>query len=180
MPIRKPDRVLLHHIPLKFVQSRVGGHGRKGVDSSIPLVPFIDFLITLVVFLIASFSASGDLLAQQASIKMPKAANTIELEPDPIVIAIDSKGVALDGHKVADTPTLARDPKVEPIDSLVKRLEAKERNWSILHPAGPKFSSTVVLQADEKIDFRVLKKVMASASAAGYVNMSFAVNKKGG
>ena len=49
MPIHKPDRVLLHHIPLKFVSSKVAGGGRKSVDTNIPLVPFIDFLIVLVV-----------------------------------------------------------------------------------------------------------------------------------
>jgi len=63
MPIHKPDRVLLHHIPLKFVRNRVAGGSRKSLDTSIPLVPFIDFLITLVVFLLSSFSASGELLS---------------------------------------------------------------------------------------------------------------------
>ncbi|HEY8432850.1 MAG TPA: biopolymer transporter ExbD, partial [Sandaracinaceae bacterium] len=65
MPIHTPGRVLLHHIPLKFVHDRVAGGGRKSVDVSIALIPFIDFLITLVVFLLTSFSATGELLAQR-------------------------------------------------------------------------------------------------------------------
>ena len=47
MAIHKPGRVLLHHIPLKFVRKKVSGGGRKASDHEIPLVPFIDFLITL-------------------------------------------------------------------------------------------------------------------------------------
>ena len=50
MPIHQPGRVLLKHVPLDFVAKKVGGHGAKAVDVSIPLVPFIDFLIVLVVF----------------------------------------------------------------------------------------------------------------------------------
>ena len=52
MAIAKPGKVLLHKIPLHFVHEKVAGGGKKGVDQSIPLVPFIDFLITLVVFLL--------------------------------------------------------------------------------------------------------------------------------
>lgn len=177
MPIHKPERVLLHHIPLKFVRTRVAGGGRKSVDSSIPLVPFIDFLITLVVFLITSFSATGELIAQKPSITMPKAANTVDLEMAPI-ISIDDRVVALDGSHVGDVPPLAASDEVKPMEPLIQKLETMKRNWSILHPSDP-FPATVIMQADEKVDFRVLKKVMASVAQAGYVNMSFAVNKIG-
>src|SRR5687767_14179806 len=109
MPINQPGRVLLRNIPLDFVSKKVGGHGTKAVDSSIPLVPFIDFLVVLVVFLLISFSASGELLAQKANLKMPKASNVVDIEISP-VIAIDPVVVTLDGRRMADTATLAADP----------------------------------------------------------------------
>jgi len=102
MPIHKPDRVLMHHIPLKFVRSKVAGGGRKALDANIPLVPFIDFLITLVVFLLSSFSASGELIAQRAGLTMPSATNAVELELAPIV-QIDARVITLDGRRMADT-----------------------------------------------------------------------------
>ena len=103
MPVKQPGKVLLHHIPLKFVHDRVAGGGRKGVDASIALVPFIDFLITLVVFLLTSFSASGELLSQRPNLVMPEAQNTVALEIAPI-IAIDPAVVTLDNRRMADTP----------------------------------------------------------------------------
>ena len=106
MAISKPGKVLLHKIPLHFVHEKVSGGGKKGVDQSIPLVPFIDFLITLVVFLLMSFSASGELVAQQPSITMPSAEHATPLEVAPI-IAIDDRAVTLDGTRVADSATLA-------------------------------------------------------------------------
>ena len=178
MPIHQPGRVLLHQIPLKFVHDRVAGGGRKSLDSSIPLVPFIDFLITLVVFLLMSFSASGELVAQQPTITMPDATNAVDLEVAPI-IAVDARVVTLDGRRVADATTLASTAELDRIEDLVRDLETKKRNWSILHPADP-FPGTVILQADRAVDYRVIKKVMFSAAQAGYSNISFAVNHTGG
>ena|SRR5687768_8979324 len=177
MPIGKPGRVLLHGIPLRFVRNRVAGGGRKATDASIALVPFIDFLITLVVFLLTSFSASGELLAQQPNLRMPDASNVVDLEISPIV-AINPQVVTLDGLRIADTQTLAASPQVERIEQLVQNLETMKRNWSILHPQQP-FPGTIILQADQHIDFRVVKKVMFSAAQAGYANVSFAVNRRG-
>lgn len=177
MAIKRPERVLLHHVPLKFVRKRVTGGGRKSVDSSIPLVPFIDFLITLVVFLITSFSASGELLAQKPSIKMPEAEHTVSLEIAP-VIAVDAEVVTLDGSRVADVASLQSTPEAERIELLIRNLETLKKNWELLHPSEP-HPGIVVLQSDVKVDFRIIKKIMFSCAQAGYANLSFAVNKTG-
>jgi biopolymer transport protein ExbD len=178
MPVIRPGRVLLHHIPLKFVRNKVSGGGRKAVDVSIALIPFIDFLIVLVVFLLMSFAATGELVAQDPTIEMPAATNAVDLEIAPI-ISINANTVMLDGRRMADTRTLAASAEVDRIDALVQDLETMKRNWSILHP-GDSFPGTVILQADVAIDFRVIKKVMFSAAQAGYTNVSFAVNRRSG
>ena len=177
MAIHRPGKVLLTKIPLKFVRNKVGGGGKKSVDHEIPLVPFIDFLVTLVVFLLTSFSASGELLAQQPNLKMPDAKNVVELEIQPVV-AINPEVITLDGRRMADTRTLGADARVERMEQLIQDLETLKRNWSILHPSQP-FPGTVILQADKAIDFRVIKKVMFSCAQAGYANISFAVNRRG-
>lgn len=175
MPVDKPGRVLLKGVPLAFVSKKVTGGGRKASNLEIPLIPFIDFLIVLVVFLLISFSASGELLAQKPNLTMPKASNVVNVEVAP-VIAVDPIVVTLDGRRMADTATLAADPKVERIEQLIQDLETLKRNWSILHPQEP-FPGQVIMQADVSIDFRVIKKLMFSASQAGYANVSFAVNR---
>ena len=178
MAIHKPGKVLLTRVPLKFVRKKVLGGGRKAMDHEIPLVPFIDFLITLVVFLLTSFSASGELLAQQPNLKMPDARHVVDLEIQPI-IAINPDVVTLDGRRIVDTRTLADAAQVERIENLIQDLDTLKRNWSILHPSEP-FAGTVIMQADRSIDFRVIKKVMFSCAQAGYANISFAVNRVGG
>jgi biopolymer transport protein ExbD len=175
--IHRPGKVLLTQVPLKFVRKKVSGGGKKSVDHEIPLVPFIDFLVTLVVFLLTSFSASGELLAQQPNLKMPDAKHVVDLEVQP-VIAINPDVVTLDGRRMADTRTLAADARMERIEPLIQDLETLKRNWSILHPSEP-FPGTVIMQADQSIDFRVIKKIMSSTAQAGYANISFAVNRLG-
>jgi biopolymer transport protein ExbD len=169
MPIRRPGRVLFRNIPLAFVSKKVSGHGPKEIDVEIPLVPFIDLQICLVVFLLMSFSASGELVAQRASLA--------ELEVAPVV-AIDPVVITLDGRRMADTASLASDPKVERIEPLINDLETLKRNWSILHPQ-QLFPGSLVVQADTSIDYRVIKKLMFSAAQAGYANLSFVVNRVG-
>jgi biopolymer transport protein ExbD len=176
MAIKRPQPELLRTIPLKFVRARVSGHGRKSVDHQIPLIPFIDFLIVLVIFLLMSFSASGELVAQQPTITMPDAENTQQIEISPI-IAVDERVITLDGTRVADTQTQGQSAQVDRIEPLIQGLEAEKRKWETIHPSEP-FAGQVIVQADRNIDFRVVKKVMFSAASAGYGNVSFAVNQR--
>jgi hypothetical protein len=60
-PIAVPGRRLMHSIPLSFVKKKVIGGGGRATNHEVPLIPFIDFLLCIVCFLLASFSASGEL-----------------------------------------------------------------------------------------------------------------------
>ncbi len=177
MPVHSPQKVLLHHIPLKFVAERVSGGGKKSVDTSITLVPFIDFLIVLVVFLLTQFGAQIVTAAQDDLLRLPDGVNTEALEEAPI-IAINRQVVMLDGRRMADTASLASSAEMTRIEQLVQDLETLKRNWGILHPQQP-FAGVVIIQADVNTDYRVVKKVMFSTAQAGYSNVSFAVNAAG-
>lgn len=175
MPIHQPGKVLFRQLPLSFVARRTGGHGAKSVNIEIPLIPFIDLQICLVVFLLMSFSSTGELVAQRTGLHVPKAEHTKELELAP-VLSVDASTVILDGRRVADTASLAADPKVERIEPLIDLLETLKRNWSVLHPRDD-FPGALIMQADLAIDYRVIKKLMFAAAQAGYPNVRFAVTK---
>ena len=177
MPIHKPEKVLLHHIPLKFVQDKVSGGGKKSVDQSLPLVPFIDFLITIVVFLIMQCGSSSSISSE--NITMPSARNAAQVELAPIV-AVSPRQITLDGRDLQTaTDEIARAQEIQPIQPLVRGLEILKRNYGMIHP-GEDFPGQIILQADESVDFKVIKHVMFSAAAAGYTNISFLVNDVGG
>ena len=180
MPIGIPAKRLLNHLPLKFVAAKAGGHGAKATYASLNLTSMIDFLVIIVVFLLMSFAASGELLSIQRGLQLPDASQTTELERAPIV-AIGKDVITLDGNRMTDVPSLLRDAGTAGdwrIENLVVELDTLRRNWAIVHPREP-FPGAIVLQADKSTDFRVIKKVMYSAAQAGYANVSFAVNVVG-
>ena len=173
MAIHRPGAVLLRNVPLPFVRARAAGGGRKALDAQIPLVPFIDFLIVLVVFLLSSFDASGELPVAMA---LPEAEHASALDIAP-VIAIDARSVTLDGRRVADTASLTERSERVRIEPLVDDLETLRANWRVLHPNEP-FPAAVVLSADRSIDYRVIQHVMFTAAQAGYGNIRLAVSER--
>lgn len=169
MAIHQPGARLCANIPLTFL--RKSQSGKKKVDAQITLIPFIDFLLTIVVFLLMSFSATGQI--PLASAELPEAVNAADLPISP-VIAIDPSVVTVEGHRVADTGSLMSDARVSRIEELVTRLETARRTWEMLHP-NETFSGRVVLQIDRRVDYRVVRKVLFSAAQAGYTDIDFAV-----
>src|ERR671910_859523 len=93
--ISVPGRRLVHHVPLKFVQKKVTGGGQRAVNQELPLVPFIDFLLCIVLFLLASFSATGELPLDK-DVKLPLADNVEDMTSAPMV-AITGQMILVDG-----------------------------------------------------------------------------------
>ena len=60
MTVQQPGRRLMFGVPLKFVQKRVSGGSHRATNASLSLTSMIDFLVVTVVFLLMTFSASGE------------------------------------------------------------------------------------------------------------------------
>ena len=80
MPVHEPGRRLMHSVSLKFVQKKVQGHGNRSLNAGLSLTSMIDFLIVVVVFLLMTFSASGETPVTKG-VNLPKAENTLDV-PD--------------------------------------------------------------------------------------------------
>jgi len=174
--IKKPGVRLRKYIPLKFV--RGGSHGGKSVYAELNLTSMVDMLTILVVFLLQTFSASGELLTVQKNITLPEAQNYKDLEQAPI-IAVSKDSVTLDGHMVADATVLNQENTADwKIVELHDTLVTLKNNYKLLHPSD-EWKGIVIVQADRGVDFKVIKKVMYSCAMAGYQNVNFAVQQKG-
>ncbi len=176
--ITKPGPRLKVSAPLKFV---AGGSGsKKSGYAELNLTSMVDMLTILVVFLLQTFSASGELLSVQKNIILPDAQNFAALEAAPI-IALSKDAVTLDGRPMADSAELNADNTADwKITKLYDDLVTLKNNFKLLHPSdGPDgFKGMVIVQADKNVDFKVIKKVMYSCSMAGYSNVNFAVQEK--
>lgn len=174
-PISVPGRRLQSSIPLKFVAGRVGGGGGKSVNSEIPLVPFIDFLLCIVLFLLASFSASGQITLDK-DVKLPSAENVEDLVEVPMV-AVTGSQVLLDGVPAGSTRAVVDANQMATIDELFERLKQKRELAKQLNPGKPQ-PGVVILQIDRRVPALVVKSVFQTAALAGFPNVSFMVKKR--
>lgn len=173
--IQKPGRRLLHFVPLRFVRNKATGGHRREVAVDLNLTPMIDFLVTIVVFLLMSFSASGEVPLDK-SIKLPKAENTLDMLDAPMV-AITGSQILVDGNAAGSTRAIEEANRLQRIDELFNMLKAKRELWNTVNAGGKPFPGVVVLQVDKNVPALVVKSVFQTAAFAGYPNVSFMVDQ---
>jgi biopolymer transport protein ExbD len=176
-PIAVPGRRLLKGVSLKFVAKKVGGGGSKSVNHDIPLIPFIDFLLCIVLFLLASFSASGELSVDK-DVKLPLADNVEDMMTAPMV-AITGNTILVDGIPAGSTRAVKEANRMQKLDELFNLLKSKRELYTQINP-GKQFPGVAVLQVDRQVEALVVKSVFQTAALAGYPNVSFMVQNRGG
>jgi len=169
----------MHAIPLKFVKKRVAGGSSRSTNANLSLTSMIDFLVVTVVFLLMTFSASGE-TPPNKSVRLPDAQNTLDMIDAPMV-AITGSAVLVNGVQAGNTRAIEDSKRLQRIDELFNVLKGFRENWKTLHP-GKDFPGVVVLQIDQDVPAVVVKSVFQTSAFAGYPNVSFMVGNipKGG
>jgi biopolymer transport protein ExbD len=163
----------------RFERSRtLGGkmkHGRKATNADLNVVPMVDMMTMLVIFLLQQFSSTGEVLYMQKDIKLPDAQHGQVIEIAPVV-SISPNEVAVVGVKVADIAELDSDSGYLNIPGLEEKLRDEKKRWDFIHQQDPdrKWEGTVNIQADKTVPFRIVKRVMYSCGVAGYFSVNLA------
>jgi biopolymer transport protein ExbD len=183
MPIKKPGPRLMNSLKLKFAKKHQSAKAGRSVDVALNLTPMIDMFVVLTIFLLMTFSTSGEILFLQKDIELPKATQTEQLEQAPVII-IGSGAVVAEGKKDGRMDDIAEDENFE-IADLSEVLNNLKKQYQQLHP-NQTFPGKIIIQGDKTVPFRVLKKVMFTCTSVGYGTINFAVlpvggaNKEGG
>ena len=168
----------------RFEKSKILGgkisRGRKGTNAELNVVPMVDMMTLLVIFLLQQFSTTGEVLYMQKDIKLPNAHHGQMIEIAPVV-AVSAEQVVVTGVKVADVRELDQDPGYLNIPALEERLRDEKKKWEFIHQNDPekKWDGLVNIQADKGVPFRIVKRVMYSCGVAGYFNVNFAAMDAG-
>jgi biopolymer transport protein ExbD len=173
MPVQTPERRLMRHVGLEFVAQKVMGGGHRSTNASLSLTSMIDFLVVTVVFLLMTFSASGETPIARG-LTLPKAENTMDMIDAPTVAVVGSE-ILVDGSPAGNTRPVEESDRMQRIDELFNILKAKRELWKQTHP-NKDFPGVVVLQIDQDIKAVVVKSVFQTAAFAGFPNVSFMVN----
>ena len=140
------------------------------------LVPFIDMLMMLVVFLLLH-SSDVEILPNTKQITVPQ--SVAEIKPrETVVIMVTTEDLLVNGRvvaKVSEVNNTSADLIIEPL-----RIALKEQNDSSLRSASQQdlADREVTIMGDKGTPFTVLKRVMATATAADYGKVSLAVMQK--
>jgi biopolymer transport protein ExbD len=163
----------------RFEKSKILGgkiaRGRKSTNADLNVVPMVDMMTMLVIFLLQQYSAAGEVLFMQKDIKLPDAQHGQMIEMAPVV-AVSADQVVVTGVKVADIRELDSDSGYLNIPTLEERLRDEKKRWEFIHQQDPskKWDGVVNIQADKAVPFRIIKRVMYSCGVAGYFNVNFA------
>ncbi len=162
----------------RFEKSRILGgkiqRGHKATNADLNVVPMVDMMTMLVIFLLQQFSSTGEVLYMQKDIKLPDAHHGQVIDVAPVV-TISSNEITVIGKKVADIADLERDGYLN-IPGIEESLRDEKKRWDFLHQNDPekRWEGVVNVQADRAVPFRIVKRVMHSCGVAGYFNLNFA------
>lgn len=144
-------------------------HGKVGGSHGpLSLVPMIDILTIIVVYLLVH-AADAELLSNPRNVSMPMSVS--ELKPrEATVITVARDMLYVNGEEVVSVAEVAA--STEPV---VERLRVKLRKQakSLLGASAEEREITVI--ADKSLMYPVLRRIVASCSAAEYTKVSLAV-----
>lgn len=179
MPISVPQR--RHFLkPMGKLRSGPFSHGKKSGMISLNLTAMVDMFTVIVIFLLQSFAASGELNMTQKDLVMPGATKAEPLVETGPVITLFQGTVLMEGKEVAQQDKL--DEAEQGIPELTELLKAvREREEKLAERLGkPRdptkaFDGHIIVQADKETDFLLVRKVIFSMNQAGWAHINFAV-----
>ena len=173
---------------------------RKEVMAGLYLTSMVDMFAILVIFLLNSFSAEGELIVLPRNLELPKAENvgTVEVAPSLViakdrilfentVVADTSKVMEQENWEMPDLQEALRIFKDSPaakkvLDQALQRALisapqdlSEEDLQKLKEEETAKILRRVNISADRSLPFHVIKKVIYNASFVGYPDFRFSV-----
>lgn len=154
--------------PYRIKRHRKRHHG----GSHFALVPFIDMMTILVVFLLAH-TAEVDILPNSKNIAIPQSLS--DRKPSAtVVVMITKDSLFVDGHLIASMADLTAngDPVIAPLKAALIA-----QNGTLLNAEQKTDISKreVTIMGDKSTPYSVLKRIMLTCTEADYGKVSFAV-----
>jgi biopolymer transport protein TolR len=159
-------------IPYRLKRHRKRQHSG---GSHMALVPFIDMLTILVVFLLVHTS-DVDLVPNTKSIVIPQSISDVKPR-ETVVVMITKNELVVNGQTVALITDIANssNPTVDSLEQVLK--SQADRVLGSPTPGAPA-EREVTIMGDKDLPYNVLKKIMATCTQANFSKVSLAVLEK--
>ena len=147
----------------------------KQKKPSLNLVSLMDVFTILVFFLLVN-SASSDIMEQPKNVKLPE--SVVDSKPrETVIVLVTEDSILVQGDVVMSTAEVieSKDSVMQPIKDRLLQQQQKVIGFKTKAVAE---SKEVTVLAHRTLPFKLLKKVMASCTSAGYGKISLAVVQK--
>lgn len=172
-------------------KNRLASGSKRSLVAILSLTAMVDMFTVLTVFLLQNYKSTGEVLFIPKEVTLPTAAETKELSPAHVV-TISNQFIFLDQEPILDFKDVQgqKDWLVRPlyqklIDAIQKsevasRESLKTQVKKVVGNQQKKEKEInqfrrVTVQADKKIDFLTVKKIMYTVTEAGAEEINFAV-----
>jgi biopolymer transport protein TolR len=147
-------------------------HLRHRVDAELNLIPLIDILSVLVAFLLV-YSAEVEAIQNTESVEIPQSIADV-LPKQSVVVMITKDQLFVQGELVASIAEI-RGARTHLIEPLRQVLERPMLVGQVAATDATLASREITVMADKALPYDVVKKVMATCTAAAYGKISLAV-----
>ncbi len=147
---------------------------RKQARAGLNMVSLMDIFTILVFFLLVN-SSNVEQLPDSKSIRLPEARSE-QLPRETLVIMVSRNDIIVQGRKVAEVNAGLIDG-----DGFIPPLKAEleyQFNRQRVSASESSEDREVTVMADESVPFKLIKRVMLTASDSRYGNVSLAVLRK--
>jgi biopolymer transport protein TolR len=152
----------------------LGRHMRHKAEAELNLIPMIDILSVMVSFLLV-YSTEVEVLPNTKAIQIPE--SIAKQRPhESVVVMITPDELLLQGEPIASLADVraSQSATIEPLTAALQRpLVAGSAAAAV-----PIEDREITIMGDKTLPYEVLKKVMATCTAANYGKISLAVLQK--
>jgi biopolymer transport protein ExbD len=163
---------------MRVLNRGIGTRGRRvreREDASLNLIPLIDIMSVMVAFLLV-YSTEVEVVQNSKGVAVPQ--STAEVRPTvSVVVMITKDQLFVQGEPVASMAEI-ENPKSPVIESLRQVLQRPMAGLSGAERDAALAAQEVTVMADKSLPYEVVRKVMATCTAAAYGKISLAVLQK--
>jgi biopolymer transport protein ExbD len=154
---------------------------KKDNGFALQLTAMVDMFTIMIVFLLKSYDTSALEVKNVDNLQLP-ASVTASIPEEALLMLVSQKAIFIGDKKVAEIVDGKVDPKFlsendeDYIKPLFEELNAEAKKIEEITKRNPtvKFEGKVFMQADKELHYSVLRKVLYTATMAGYGDLRMA------
>jgi len=155
-----------------------GSYKVREKSQILQLTAMVDMFTVLLVFLLKSYTTSSVRVNPVDDLRLPSSIVTVEPN-EALKVMVSKKGVYVDDVKILDIDegvfaiaSLDKNDKnfIRPLYEALDEHAKKAEDLQKQNPAA-KFTGAYILQADQSLNYSILRKVIYTSMLAGYADL---------